>query len=143
MAKLNYGELYRAVRDFNKTIRELQKANKDLDLPSYKDYKYVKQGIQTKQELNVVINSENFAVLSIGVLLLILYASTARTTCLASSVAFVFFASCKYLIAFGAIIVANTAIIAITTNNSVRVKPLFYLFLIILSCLHLLLYYNY
>ena len=56
MAKLNYGELYRAVRDFNKTIRELQRANKDLDLPSYKDYKYVKQGIQTKQELNVVIN---------------------------------------------------------------------------------------
>ena len=41
MAKLNYGELYRAVRDFNKTIRELQRANKDLDLPSYKDYKYV------------------------------------------------------------------------------------------------------
>ena len=29
MAKLNYGELYRAVRDFNKTIRELQRANKD------------------------------------------------------------------------------------------------------------------
>lgn len=56
MAKLNYGELYRAVRDFNKTIRELQKANKDLDLPSYKDYKYLKQGIQTKQELNVVVN---------------------------------------------------------------------------------------
>ena len=53
----DYLSLGRAVANFNKKINELQKQEKKLYLPELKNYKDIKENIQTRQELNRVINS--------------------------------------------------------------------------------------
>lgn len=53
----DYLSLGRAVANFNKKINELQKQEKKLYLPELKSYKDIKENIQTRQELNRVINS--------------------------------------------------------------------------------------
>ena len=52
-----YLSLGRAVANFNKKINELNKEEKKLYLPELKNYKDIKENIQTRQELNRVINS--------------------------------------------------------------------------------------
>ena len=53
----DYLSLGRAVANFNKKINELQSEEKKLYLPELKNYKDIKENIQTRQELNRVINS--------------------------------------------------------------------------------------
>lgn len=53
----DYLSLGRAVANFNKKINELQKEEKKLYLPETKNYKEIKQNIQTRNELNRIINS--------------------------------------------------------------------------------------
>lgn len=53
----DYLSLGRAVSNFNKKINELNKEEKKLYLPELKNYKDIKENIQTRQELNRVINS--------------------------------------------------------------------------------------
>ena len=53
----DYLSLGRAVANFNKKINELQKQEKKLYLPELKNYKDIKENIQTRQELNRVIKS--------------------------------------------------------------------------------------
>ena len=53
----DYLSLGRAVANFNKKINELQKQEKKLYLPELKNYKDIKENIQTRSELNRVINS--------------------------------------------------------------------------------------
>lgn len=50
-------KLSRAVRDFNKKVRELKKEENKLYLPEEIEYKDTKQNITTRRELNRVINS--------------------------------------------------------------------------------------
>lgn len=49
--------LSRAVRDFNKKIRELKNEENKLYLPEEVSYKETKENITTRRELNRVINS--------------------------------------------------------------------------------------
>lgn len=51
------GKLSSAVRMFNKTIKKLESAESDLVLPDVVDYKELKSGITTRQELNRMIGS--------------------------------------------------------------------------------------
>lgn len=51
------GKLSSAVRQFNKTIKKLESAESDLVLPDVVDYKELKSGITTRQELNRMIGS--------------------------------------------------------------------------------------
>ena len=51
------GKLSSAVRQFNKTIKKLESAESDLVLPDVVDYKELKSGITTRQELNRLIGS--------------------------------------------------------------------------------------
>lgn len=51
------GKLSSAVRMFNKTIKKLESAESDLVLPDVVDYKELKSGITTRQELNRLIGS--------------------------------------------------------------------------------------
>lgn len=51
------GKLSSAVRRFNKTIKKLESAESDLVLPDVVDYKEIKSGITTRQELNRMIGS--------------------------------------------------------------------------------------
>lgn len=51
------GKLSSAVRQFNKTIKKLESAESDLVLPDVVDYKEIKSGITTRQELNRMIGS--------------------------------------------------------------------------------------
>ena len=53
----DYLSLGMAVANFNKKINKLQSEEKKLYLPELKNYKEIKQNIQTRQELNRVINS--------------------------------------------------------------------------------------
>lgn len=53
----DYGNLQKAVNQFNKTIKELQSVESDLILPDPIKYKDVKSGITTRQELNRIIGS--------------------------------------------------------------------------------------
>ena len=53
----DYLSLGRAVANFNKKINELQSEEKKLYLPELKNYKDIKENIQTRSELNRVINS--------------------------------------------------------------------------------------
>lgn len=53
----DYLSLGRAVANFNKKINKLNKEEKKLYLPELKNYKDIKENIQTRQELNRVINS--------------------------------------------------------------------------------------
>ena len=53
----DYLSLGRAVANFNKKINKLQSEEKKLYLPELKNYKDIKENIQTRQELNRVINS--------------------------------------------------------------------------------------
>ena len=53
----DYLSLGRAVANFNKKINKLQSEEKKLYLPELKNYKDIKQNIQTRSELNRVINS--------------------------------------------------------------------------------------
>lgn len=51
------GKLSSAVSRFNKTIKKLESAESDLVLPDIVDYKELKSGITTRQELNRMIGS--------------------------------------------------------------------------------------
>jgi len=51
------GKLSSAVSRFNKTIKKLESAESDLVLPDVVDYKELKSGITTRQELNRLIGS--------------------------------------------------------------------------------------
>lgn len=51
------GKLSSAVRQFNKTIKKLESAESELVLPDVVDYKELKSGITTRQELNRMIGS--------------------------------------------------------------------------------------
>ena len=51
------GKLSSAVSRFNKTIKKLENAESDLVLPEVVDYKELKSGITTRQELNRMIGS--------------------------------------------------------------------------------------
>jgi len=51
------GKLSSAVSRFNKTIKKLESAESDLVLPDVVDYKELKSGITTRQELNRMIGS--------------------------------------------------------------------------------------
>lgn len=51
------GKLSSAVSRFNKTIKKLESAESDLVLPDVVDYKEIKSGITTRQELNRMIGS--------------------------------------------------------------------------------------
>lgn len=51
------GKLSSAVSMFNKTIKKLESAESDLVLPDVVDYKELKSGITTRQELNRIIGS--------------------------------------------------------------------------------------
>ena len=53
----DYLSLGRAVANFNKKINKLQSEEKKLYLPELKNYKDIKENIQTRSELNRVINS--------------------------------------------------------------------------------------
>ena len=53
----DYLSLGRAVANFNKKINKLQSEEKKLYLPELKNYKEIKQNIQTRSELNRIINS--------------------------------------------------------------------------------------
>lgn len=53
----DYLSLGKAVSNFNKKINKLQTEEKKLYLPELKNYKDIKQNIQTRQELNRVIKS--------------------------------------------------------------------------------------
>lgn len=53
----DYLSLGKAVANFNKKINELQSEEKKLYLPELKNYKDIKENIQTRQELNRVIKS--------------------------------------------------------------------------------------
>lgn len=53
----DYLSLGRAVANFNKKINKLQSEEKKLYLPDLKNYKDIKENIQTRRELNRVINS--------------------------------------------------------------------------------------
>lgn len=50
-------KLSRAVRDFNKKVRELKREENKLYLPEEIEYKDTKQNISTRRELNRIINS--------------------------------------------------------------------------------------
>lgn len=51
------GKLSSAVSRFNKTIKKLESAESELVLPNVVDYKELKSGITTRQELNRIIGS--------------------------------------------------------------------------------------
>lgn len=53
----DYLSLGRAVANFNKKINKLQSEEKKLYLPELKNYKDIKENIQTRSELNRIINS--------------------------------------------------------------------------------------
>ena len=53
----DYVRLGRAISDFNKKIKELETEENKLYLPEQRNYKVEKQDIQTRAELNRVINS--------------------------------------------------------------------------------------
>lgn len=53
----DYARLGRAISDFNKKIKELETEENKLYLPEEKNYKLEKKDIQTRAELNRVINS--------------------------------------------------------------------------------------
>lgn len=55
----DYNNLKKAVNQFNKKIREVEKLNKDLDLPNVISYQDVKSDILTRKQLNQTINSLN------------------------------------------------------------------------------------
>lgn len=53
----DYARLGRAISDFNKKIKELETEENKLYLPESRNYKLEKKDIQTRAELNRVINS--------------------------------------------------------------------------------------
>lgn len=53
----DYARLGRAISDFNKKIKELETEENKLYLPEQRNYKVEKKDIQTRAELNRVINS--------------------------------------------------------------------------------------
>lgn len=53
----DYGKLSYAVRKFNENLRKLDSVESDLILPDPVDYKELKSGITTRQELNRLIGS--------------------------------------------------------------------------------------
>lgn len=53
----DYGKLSYAVRKFNENLRKLDSIESDLILPDPVDYKELKSGITTRQELNRLIGS--------------------------------------------------------------------------------------
>lgn len=54
-SKGDYITLGRAISEFNKKVIRLQKVESNIKLPLLKDYKYEKENITTRKQLNRVI----------------------------------------------------------------------------------------